>query len=83
MGLKFDEFGKLYSKINLISIHTRNSGLICQIFFHQTDLLVDLPNFSPANFLLFMVVDTVRKCSSCNHLEEKFLQNSCKLHTRV
>ena len=48
-------FAKHYSsfaKISLISIHTHNSG---QTFFHQTNLLADSANFSPANFLSFTV----------------------------
>ena len=49
-------FTKLYSpiaKISLISIHACNSGWIRQTFFHQTDLLVDSPNFSPTSFVIY------------------------------
>ena len=61
-GLNFGEFGKLsvfaklYSPIAQITlIHTFNSGWICHIFFRQTGLLADSPNFSPSNFWLFAV----------------------------
>ena len=68
--LKFGKFGKLrhiYLPISLVSIHTCNSGWIRQTFFHQADLLADLPNFSPTSFSSFTIttyVDSFNVCST-------------------
>ena len=63
-GIKFGKFGKLCyfcqtlsanckNQSNIHTYCTCNCGRIHKTFFRETDLLADLPNFSPTNFSSF------------------------------